>query len=107
MRHAVVIGALALAFASVQEAQARGGRGGGGRGGGGIVYATPARTHDASARRTATAGMPVEPQAAFLRPILPVRAPVQAIQPASTGAVAANCASGRLVGQGAGFCQIN
>ncbi|WP_375409563.1 hypothetical protein [uncultured Methylobacterium sp.] len=48
---------------------------------------------------------PVASDPAFLRPILPVRVPVQEAAP--TRSASAGCASGRLVGQGAGFCQLN
>lgn len=113
MRAVVILGAMVLAVTSVQDAEARGRRGGGARSGGvgvgvgvGVGYSSSARSEDSSTRRAVTAGtIPVASDPAFLRPILPVRVPVQEAAP--TRSASAGCASGRLVGQGAGFCQIN
>lgn len=108
MRTVVFLGMMVLAVTFAQDAEARGRRGGS-RGVGvgvGVGYSSSARSEDSSTRRATTAGTtPVAPDPAFLRPILPVRVPVQEAAP--TRSASAGCASGRLVGQGAGFCQIN
>ena len=113
MRAVVILGAMVLAVTSVQDAEARGRRGGGSRGssvgvgvGVGVGYSSSTRSEESSSRRAAAAGTaPVSQDPAFLRPILPVRAPVQEAAP--TRSASAGCASGRLIGQGAGFCQLN
>lgn len=110
MRTVVILGAMVLAVTSVQDAEARGRRGGS-RGVGvgvgvGVGYSSSARSEESSARRGTIARATPVADPAFLRPILPVRVPVQEAAP-PTRSASAGCASGRLVGQGTGFCQIN
>ena len=110
MRAMAILGMMVLAMTFAQDAEARGRRGGS-RGmsvgvGVGAGHASSARSEDSSVRKAAAAETtPVAPDPAFLRPILPVRVPVQEMAP--TRSASAGCASGRFVGQGAGFCQIN
>ena len=108
-RAGLILGAITLVLlATTAEARFRGGRSvpvgrsphvGTGIGVG-VGAAYPTRTAQASASPPDAAARSVT-----LRPILPVTAPVAGIK--EVRAAPPKCADARIVGSGAGFCQIN
>ncbi len=116
MRAALILAAVIVAATASSDAEARGRRGaaassssgGGGRSVGvgagvGVGVTVPVSRARASAEKAS----PPASDPAFIRPILPVRGPAQATASEPTRSASAGCSSGRLTGQGSGFCEIN
>ena len=107
MRVALILAAamtMAVAVAVSSDAEARGRRGGRSVGlGAGIGVTVPASRANPAVQ---SASASPETDRTFVRPILPVRAPAEATFPASVRSASAGC-SGRRVGQGSGFCELN
>ena len=109
MRAALILAAVVVAATASSDAEARGRRGGGGGRsvGVGMGVGVGVTVPVSRARANAEKASPPAGDPAFIRPILPVRAPAQATASEPTRSASAGCSSGRLTGQGSGFCEIN